>query len=500
MPADTSHINLADITALPRLSASTLEAANASRPAYDRSTAEIAIVHFGPGAFHRAHQAYYTDKAMALSGGNWGICGVSLNSRGAAEALAPQDGLYTLAVKDKQPEFRIIGSLKEVLCARDEPQKVMQRLIGAETKIVTLTITEKGYALDPSGRLDVSNVGIAHDLDTPQQPVSAIGYLVEACRLRREAGLSALTLMSCDNLPENGDKLQTACLSFAEKIDPELADYIKAHISFPNTMVDSITPASDSKLLSDVAAQIGLSDAGAINRESFTQWVIEDKLPDDVPDWVGAGVIITDDVSGYEMTKLRILNGAHITLTYLGLLLGLETVEAAISHSELAEFVDGLMHQETMPTINPPEGLSLKDYWSATQARFENPHIRHLLEQISHDGSQKIPARIFPVIGHHIKGGKASPRACIVVSAWIEFNRQRRAAGDAPKDGYLTQIEADLPSLHLSAEEYASAFMELEGLFPSEILADEACRARIIQGCQVISEKGMSEAMKENAS
>lgn len=480
---------------MTRLTQDTLSRAKAQLPAYDRKDLGIGIVHFGPGAFHRAHQAYYTDEAIALGGGNWGICGVSLNSRTASDALSPQDGLYTLAVKDINPSYRIIGCLKEVLCAKDDPALVLARLTAPTTHIVTLTITEKGYALNPNGQLDVSNAGIAHDLSNPRAPVSAIAYLVEACRQRRDNGTGALTLISCDNLPENGEKLQTACLEFAKKIDADLAKYIDENVVFPCTMVDSITPASDTALLDQVIAQTGLSDKAAIHREQFTQWVIEDNIRGARPAWDRAGVIFTSDIKAFETTKLRILNGAHITLTYLGLLAGIDSVEAAIKHPKLSAFAQRLMTQETIPTIHPPAGLDLLGYWAATKARFENPNIRHLLEQISHDGSQKIPARIFPVIEHYLEQNSASPLACFVVSAWIEFNRQRRLAQDAPKDGYLTQIDHALPDPNMPPADYAKAFMALDGLFPPKIISTTDCLNTIVQDCEVIARKGVLSAL-----
>lgn len=256
-------------------------------------------------------------------------------------------------------------------------------------------------------------------------------------------------------------------------------------------MVDSITPATDDAVLSLVEEAIGLTDNGAVQREAFTQWVIEDILPDDRPDWASAGAIITDDVDGYENTKLRILNGAHSTLTYLGLLAGLQSVEEAITHAPLRAFVDTLITIETIPTIDPPAELDLETYWASIIARFENPHIRHNLEQISHDGSQKIPARIFPVIKFHAANGRIAAHACYVVAAWIEFNRQRRAAGHAPVDGYLSQNENTLPAPTLPSGDYCEAFLNNAALIPEYIQNNVDVRRAIIRDCQAISENGV---------
>jgi fructuronate reductase len=466
-------------------------------PGYDREAIKIGIVHFGPGAFHRAHQAVFTDDALTKSGGDWGICGVSLNSRGTAEAMTAQHGLYTLAIKDKTPRYRVIGAMKEALCARDDPARVLERLSAASTKFVTMTITEKGYALTADGHLDKMNPAIQQDLLNPETPVSAIGYLVLAIRDRKNKDLLPLTIISCDNLPDNGHKLATVCIEYAQDLDAELADYIKANVRFPNTMVDSITPATDEAVKNTVAEETGLIDAVPVQREAFKQWVIEDNLPEDRPDWAGAGAIITSDVAGFEKTKLRILNGAHSTLTYLGLLAGLESVEDAINEPHLRRFVDTMIVHETIPTIEAPKGLSLKHYWSQIIARFENPHIRHLLEQISHDGSQKIPARILPVIMAHIRQGHLAKRACFVLSAWIVFNQTRRARNNPPTDGFLNTISDSLPVCDLSAADYAAAFLALDTVIAPELSNNPDVKACVIQFCKTISELGVIAALSQ---
>jgi fructuronate reductase len=464
-------------------------------PQYDRASTEVGIVHIGPGAFHRAHQAVYTDEAMAISGGDWGICGVSLNSRDTADAMSAQDGLYTLAIKDKTPSYRIIGAMKEVLCARDNPDQVLNHLTAPSTKFVTLTITEKGYALKADGHLDKDNAAIKQDLSNSQTPVSAIGYLVLATQKRKAAGIAPLTFISCDNLPDNGRKLAMVCSEYAEVIDADLAQYIREEIKFPNTMVDSITPATDANVREGVAKAIGVSDVVPVQREAFKQWVIEDNLPKSRPDWEGAGAIITSDVEGYEKTKLRILNGAHSTLTYLGLLAGIETVEEAINEPSLRKFVDALIVDETIPTIDAPKGLSLAEYWARIIARFENPHIRHNLEQISHDGSQKIPARILPVIAAHNKESRLAKRACFVLAAWIVFNQTRRASATPPVDGFLTSIEAQLPNPDQTSVDYAEAFLALGNVISPEISSDEDIKDCVVKYCEYISEQGVIAAL-----
>jgi len=481
-----------------RLSTDTLKAIpdGVETPRYDRQAAKVGIVHFGIGAFHQAHQAVFTDDAMAASGGDWSICGVSLNSRGSKDRLGPQDGLYSLAICDKSPSTRIIGAVKEVLFAGESQDAVLERLCAPTTKFVTLTITEKGYALSGEGQLDLENPMIKADIENPETPSSAMGYIVLASQRRKEAGHAPLTMMSCDNLPANGDKLRGACVSLAQKTNPDLAGFIKT-LRFPNTMVDSITPATNEEVLETVRKAIGLDDKAAVQRETFAQWVIEDDLPEDRPDWTTAGATITKDVHGFEMTKLRILNGAHSTLTYLGLLANLKSVEDTILQAELRSFVDSMIRQETISTIDAPQGLDLEDYWARTIARFENPHIRHLIEQISHDGSQKIPARIVPVILHHLKAGKVARHACFVVAAWIVWNQTRRADGNPPTDAYLHQTKERLPSAKLSLADYVDGFLNRDDIFPNEFQKESSIRASIHTCASEIKNLGVLDAAKQ---
>jgi len=455
---------------MTRLSTATLNRANpsAARPSYDRDAAGIGIVHFGPGAFTRAHQAVFTDEAMARSGGDWGICAVSLNSARAKTALGPQDGLYTLAIRDVAPSFRIIGAIKEVLFASEDIDAIVDRLCAAQTRFVTLTITEKGYAVDGRGKLDLSNPMIQSDLAKPDAPVSAMGYIVLAARKRLAASLDPLCVISCDNLPDNGDRLRAACADLAAEMDADTALYnhIRHEMCFPNTMVDAITPATDKGVLDTVEEALGLRDEAAVQREAFAQWVIEDDLPADRPDWAGAGAIITSNVHAFETTKLRILNGAHSALTYLGLLLGHATVGDAVRDTRLRGFIDTMIRADVIPTLAAPDGLDLSEYWEATLARFDNPHIEHRLEQISHDGSQKIPARVLPVIIHH---GESAARAITVAAGWIVWTRKRRGAGAPPTDGFLSQLGDTLPDPKLDIASYADGMLALSAIFPSEL-------------------------------
>ncbi|SCB06761.1 fructuronate reductase [Xanthomonas translucens pv. translucens DSM 18974] len=346
----------------PRLTAAALPnlPPSIARPTYALDRTRIGIVHLGAGAFHRAHQAVYIDDLLANEP-DWAISAVSLHSPQVRDALRPQDGLYALALLDEHPELRIIGAIREVLCAQDEQPAVLARLADPAVRLVTLTVTEKGYCL-AGGPLDVAHPDIVHDLAAPHAPRSAIGYLVAGLRERLRLGLAPYTVLSCDNLPDNGGKLRRAVLQFAYALDPALAAWIETEATFPRSMVDSITPASDDALRERVAAQLGCEDAWPIQRERYSQWVIEDRFCNGRPAFERAGVTLSDDIAGFDRAKLRLLNGPHSALAYLGSLLGLETVADAMHHPQLAAFVETLMRDDIAPTLQPTPGFDPQHY------------------------------------------------------------------------------------------------------------------------------------------
>ncbi|MEE3627352.1 mannitol dehydrogenase family protein [Nitrospirillum sp. BR 11752] len=419
------------MTAPAPLSAATLAAlpAAVARPGYERSVCGIGIVHFGPGAFHRAHQAVYTDDALALEGGDWAISAVSLKSPGVRDALVPQDGLYTLVTLDRTIGHRVIGSIREVLCAPEAQDQVLNRLAAPATRVVTITVTEKGYCLTAAGELDTAHADIVHDLAHPETPVSVIGYIVAGLRRRRAAGLPPYTVISCDNMTDNGQRLGRATAQFAAALDADLGDWVREHVAFPSTMVDSITPATDDALRQRVLDATGLADAWPIQREAFTQWVIEDRFCNGRPAWDKAGAILTNDVGAFGRAKLRLLNGPHSALAYLGSLADLETVAEAMNTPQLAGFLERLMLQDVLPTVTPPAGYDLARYAGQILDRFRNPAIRHLLAQIAWDGSQKLPYRLFGVIEDRLAQGRDISRPALVVAGWMHFVRRRAAEG-----------------------------------------------------------------------
>lgn len=437
-------------------------------PTYDRDKVEIGVVHFGPGAFHRAHQAFYFDQLLAKDA-RWGICAVSLKSPGVRDALQPQDGLYTLAQLDAETTFRVIGSIREVLVAPEDPPSVFARLAAPTTRIVTLTVTEKGYTLSAEGGLDEKHPDIVHDLTNPREPKSAVGYIVEGLRRRFAAGLAPYAVVACDNLADNGWRLKAAVVAFAGKVDADLAAWIEANGSFPRTMVDSITPATDDALRARVQAATGLEDAWPIQREAFTQWVVEDVLPADGPDLGSVGVILTDDVRGFERAKLRLLNGVHSTLAYAGILRGHETVFEAVSDPALEALARDLMAKDIIPTLTAPRGLDLAEYAEAILARFRNPEIRHYLSQIAWDGTQKLPFRILGTLTETLDAGRSIERLAIPLAAWMRFIALRAKTGEAitdPLHDKLTEIGVGVTG---DARTDVAAFLALDSVFPAKL-------------------------------
>ncbi|MDV7272162.1 mannitol dehydrogenase family protein [Thioclava sp. A2] len=381
------------------------------------------IVHLGLGAFFRAHGAIYTEEAVAHSGGDWGIIGVSLQSPTMHDALTPQGGTYTaleLAPEGAKP--RHVQIVTEVLVAQDNPLAVLEKMADPAIRIVSLTVTEKGYCHAPAtGALNLAHPDIQHDLGNPL-PRSAPGFLVRALELRRQRGLAPFTVLSCDNLPENGRVVRGVVLALAQQIDPALADWIAQQGRFPATMVDRIVPATKPEDLATVATLTGTHDAAPVLHEPFRQWVIEDDFVSGArPDWASAGAQMVRDVTPFEHMKLRMLNGTHSALAYLGYLAGHETIADTVADPVFAGFVRRLWQDEIIPALTPPPGVSLADYATALFGRYANPAIRHRTWQIAMDGSQKLPQRILGTLAEAQATGRACPGLMLAVAAWMRY-------------------------------------------------------------------------------
>lgn len=446
----------------------------AERLIRDGAPPKVGIVHLGLGAFFRAHGAIYTEEAMQRSGGAWGILGVSLQSPGVRDALAPQGGVYTaLELGPGGATARRVASVAGVLVAREDPAAVIAAMADPLVRIVTLTVTEKGYCHEPAtGALNVAHPDIVHDIAHPL-PVSAPGFLVRALAARRAAGGAPFTVLTCDNLPHNGRVVRGVVLELARAIDPALADWIAALGRFPSTMVDRIVPATKPADIAQVETLTGRHDAAPVVHEPFRQWVIEDDFVEGArPDWAEAGAQLVGDVTPYEHMKLRMLNGTHSSLAYLGYLAGHETIADTMADPVFAAFVTRLWRDEIIPVLVPPPGVSLGAYAEALAARYANPAIRHRTWQIAMDGSQKLPQRILGTLAEAHAAGRRCPGLELAVAAWIRY------VGGVDERGQAIEVKdplaARLRALSDGAADDAgrvAAILSLREVFPADLAA-----------------------------
>ncbi|HEY5810247.1 MAG TPA: mannitol dehydrogenase family protein [Povalibacter sp.] len=464
---------------IPRLSNATLSSVkNAALPGYDRKSVRIGIVHIGPGAFHRAHQASYVD-ALLHKDPRWGIAEIALKSAGVRDALAPQDGLYVLNELGAESRLRVIGAIRELLVAAEDYEAAFDRLAARDTRMVTMTVTEKGYCLNASGLLDETHADIVHDLQSPAQPRSLIGLLTEGLRRRHAAGEKPFVVVCCDNLANNGHVLRRAVVAFAKHRDAGLAQWIEDEVAFPRTMVDSITPATDDALRESVAATTGVSDAWPIKREVFLQWVVEDVPAMREADWASVGVTLTSDVSVYDRAKLRLLNGAHSTLAYAGLLRGCETVYDAMNDKALAGFVATLMREDFSASLRSSPGLDVGAYIDALLARFSNPTIRHLLSQIAWDGSKKLPVRLTGTIAEALAAGRRVDRMAVTIAAWMRFIARQAQNGVPIVDGDAALLTEAGKACNGNAAHDVALFAKLEAVLPQTVLGNPQFRSAL---------------------
>lgn len=469
----------ATATELRALGQETLSTLGAIAPTYDRRDLPLSVLHLGPGAFFRAHQADYFDRLNVIDP-SWGIRAIALRTSSVPEALTPQDGLYTLVTLDRHVSARVTGALKEVLFLGNiDPE---MPFLEPGLKLLTLTITEKGYCLGSDGGLDFDHADIRHDLETKDRPRSAIGLIVKGLAARRAAGLPTPGVLSCDNLPNNGGKLRAAVVNFAAATDTKLAQWISETVAFPSSMVDSITPATNDTLRARVSDIAGIHDAWPIQREAFTSWVIETPDGAVMPPLDRVGVVFTTNVAAHEQAKLRMLNGSHSTLAYVGLAKGFATVADAMADPRMSGLIDELMAEEIAPSVVPPPGLDLDQYRHDLIARFRNPAIAHKLSQIAWDASKKLPIRLLDTMLDNIAAGR--PIACLAlgVAAWIRFVVRTTQAGEAITDPMAEQLVALGNQATGDAGSDVSRFLELEAVFPAGLASDAAFRRAVEAG------------------
>jgi fructuronate reductase len=484
----------------PRLSPDHLARlpATVKRPEGPRPDGPV-IVHLGLGAFAKAHLSAYTSRANALTGSDWQIIGVSLQRADMRDAMHPQAGLYTLVTRAPEgPVFEIIDGVREILVARENPGAVLDRLADQATKIVSLTITEKGYCHLPAlGKLNLAHPDIAHDLAHPQSPRSVLGFLVAGLARRRALGLKPFTVLCCDNLPSNGKVLRELVLELAEKLDPSLQAWIAREGAFPATMVDRIVPATTPADIAEIAALLGVHDASPVMAEPFMQWAIEDHFTLNRPDWHLAGAQLVGDVAPFELMKLRLLNGAHSALAYLGALSGHATMFEASHDPRLAAYLKTLWG-EIIPSVPAPAGVDLVHYTQKLLERFRNPAIRHLTSQIAMDGSQKLPQRLLGPLRWRLDHDLPSPALLLAVAGWMAYVSGGIGGGERleirdPLADRFTEIThkagADIAAL-------VDGFLGISSIFGPDLAASSGVRQPLVAHLGALKSGGVAKALE----
>ncbi len=480
----------------PRLTSSAGLPTSVAVPSYIRDAHGPGIVHLGLGAFHKAHQAVYTDDALAAQGGDWRIVGVSLRSTGPSGELAPQNALFTTIERSVAGSHaRVIGSLAAALCLVTDRDAVLAALCAPETRIVSLTVTEKGYGIDrKTGGVDSTHPAIAADLATPDTPQGVAGLLVWALARRRAAGSAPFTVLCCDNLPENGTLLRGLLTDFARRATPDMADFIATEVAFPSTMVDRITPARSAGTLALAEQLTGQQDEAAIECEAFRQWVIEDHFPTGRPAWEAGGAIFVDDVRPFEDMKLRMLNGTHSMLAYTGFLSGHRYVREVMTDPALATLVRRHLGAAA-GTLHGLKGVDLAAYATDLSRRFENPHLDHETYQIAMDGSQKMPQRIFAPAVDALSAGQPLHPFAFATAAWIRYTMGRHDDGTSYdlRDplGQNLLPPASLPETATALRDHIHG---IEGLVPETLKSSSAWGSAVSMHLEAILSQGMTAA------
>ncbi|WP_411029975.1 mannitol dehydrogenase family protein [Spongiimicrobium sp. 3-5] len=441
-----------------------------SCPVYDRDEITAGMVHIGVGGFHRAHQAFYTHKLLEnFEASEWGIRGIGLREgdKKIHDVLKKQDGLYALIVKhpDGKIEPQIIGSINDFLLGVNNPSAAIDLMAHPSTKIVSLTITEGGYNFNSStGEFDFENPDIRHELKHPDQPRTIYGFLTAALKKRRDAGLAAFTVMSCDNIQHNGDVTRNMLLSFAKRQDSALANWVEKEVCFPNSMVDRITPVTNQADIDYLEETFGLIDEWPVICEPFVQWVIEDKFSNGRPKFEEVGVQFVPDVKPYEKMKLRLLNAGHSVLGILGAIHGHQTVNACMGDQTFVTFLRAFMDEEATPILGEIKGINLKQYKDSLQERFANPNIKDSVSRICSESSAKLPKFLISTLEENLAQDGSIQYATLVIATWCYYS-------DKGVDKNLQSIEIiDVmdDELHRAAKQTQTdplAFVRQQSLF-----------------------------------
>lgn len=401
------------------------------KPRYNRKAVRHGIVHFGVGGFHRAHQALYTEELLEIGGDSqeeihqWGICGVGLmpQDKTMERVLKAQDGLYTLIERDYQQErLRVVGAITDYILAPGNSEKVLAKLVSPDVKIVSLTITEGGYCYnEATEELDADHPSIRHDLLNPNEPEGIYGFLVEGLYRRKQEGIPPFTIMSCDNIQSNGDITKKMVLAFAQLRDPKLSQWIADYVTFPNSMVDRITPTTTDDDRAGIVSQWEYQDQWPVVCEGFRQWVIEDNFCYGRPPWEQVGAQMTEDVHPYELMKIRLLNASHAAIGYLAFLDGFQYIHEAMADPLFETYIKQLMDREVTPLLSPVPGVDMAEYKQTLIKRFANPSVKDLLIRLCTDGSSRMPKFMLPSIQEQLNQGGPIRLLSLGIAGWFRF-------------------------------------------------------------------------------
>jgi mannitol 2-dehydrogenase len=447
MKANAINLNNAALSKLP-----------IKAPNYDRASVTVGIAHIGAGHFHRAHQAMYIDRLLQAGlAREWGICGIGVMPADwtMRDVLNDQDGLYTLILEkpDGGRDAQVIGSIIDYRYAPDDPESALEVLAAPSTRIISLTITEGGYR-DPDG--------------------PAFALIVEALDRRRRRGIAAPTVVSCDNIENNGEIAGRAVLANAESRDAELAEWVGEHVQFPSSMVDRITPSTTLEMAKEVRRDFGVNDRWPVVAEPFTAWVLEDKFADGRPPLEQAGVLLVDDVAPYELMKLRLLNAGHQCLAYFAHLCGFEFVHEAASDPLFAEFLLAYFESEAIPTLPPVPGIDLQDFSRTLIERFSNPGVRDTVARLCAFSSDRIPKWLLPVINDNLASDGSVRMAAAAVASWARYAEGTDEWGEPYE--VVDQLADSLIPIARSQYENPTAFIEIAAVF-----GDLAHQPRFVQ-------------------
>jgi fructuronate reductase len=497
------------VTTRPRLGLAALtRLPAASRPLLRPGDVPAGIVHIGLGAFHRAHQAVYTEQAVAEAGGNWGIVAVAPRSADVVAALRAQDGLFSVtSTAERATTTRVVGAFAGVRQAAADPDAVVALIADPAIRVITLTVTEKGYRLDPvTGRLIV-DPDLAADLGTDRPPVTVPGLLIRGLIARCRAGAGPIAVVSCDNLPANGRRVAELIGQAARRLPPDigtalvdretLGDWVPGNVTCPGTMVDRIVPATTAETLAVAERALGFRDLAAVSAEPYQQWVIEDDFPGGRPAWERAGAVLTADAGPWERLKLRTLNGVHSAIAYLGAVAGRATVADALRMPGLREVMCRFIADDVAGSLEPPPGVTVVAYGDSVLERFADPGIAYRTVQVAKDGSQKLPQRVLHTIADRRAAG-ATPRwAALVVAAWMRYAQGHADDGSTlPLDDPLApDIRARLAGAPATPAGVVDALLGLSAVFPRDLAADQVVRELLTDWLAALTEHGVEDTL-----